>query len=70
MKTLQQIASVGYDGTLYIFPPWADGSVQIMAATGSGSAVRVILDSEAVKGLTEVLIEAANAATETAGSSQ
>jgi hypothetical protein len=42
METMQ-VASIGHDGTIYVFPAWEDGSIQIMAATGSGSAVRVIL---------------------------
>ena len=52
-----EVASVGYDGTVYIFPACEDGSVPIVAATGSGSAVRIILDREGVKKLAMRLSE-------------
>jgi hypothetical protein len=57
MRTLQ-VTSVGHDGAIYIFPPWEDGSMQIMATTGAGSAVRVILDREGIKTLISALTEA------------
>ena len=44
-----------YDGTLYVFPPWREGSIQIMAATASGLATPVILDHEGAKKLAEIL---------------
>jgi hypothetical protein len=65
-----QVASIGHDGTIYIFPPWEDGSMQIMAATGSGSAVRIILDRESIKRLVSLLSEAIIDACETGALSQ
>jgi len=65
-----QVASVGHDGTLYIFPPWEDGSIQIMAATGSGSAVRVTLDLNGAKTLAKLLTEAVTVAADASALSQ
>jgi hypothetical protein len=65
-----QVASVGYDGVIYIFPPWEDGSVQLMAATGSGAAVRVILDCEGVRRLAMILSKSVTSVTDAANSSQ
>jgi hypothetical protein len=59
-----QVSSVGYDGILYVFPAWEDGSIPIMAASGSGSATRVILDREGAKKLAMLLNERADSISE------
>jgi hypothetical protein len=42
---------------IYVFPGAEDGSIQIIAATSSGSAVRVVLDRQATKKLASHLSE-------------
>jgi hypothetical protein len=54
METLQ-VSSICHDGTIYVFPAWEDGSIPIMATTGHGSAVRVILDREGARKLGALL---------------
>src|SRR6516165_5007847 len=56
MRTVQ-VASIGYQGMIYVFPGAEDGSIQIIAATSSGSAVRVVLDRQATKKLASHLSE-------------
>jgi hypothetical protein len=50
MRTVE-VASIGHQGMIYVFPAAEDGSIQIIAATNSGSAVRVVLDGTATKKL-------------------
>jgi hypothetical protein len=66
MRTLQ-VASIGYQGMIYVFPAAEDGSIQIIAATSSGSAVRVVLDRQATKKLASHLSEEVASATQSAG---
>jgi hypothetical protein len=54
---------------IYVFPAAEDGSIQIIAATSSGSAVRVVLDRYATKKLASHLSEEVTSATQSAGSS-
>jgi hypothetical protein len=68
MRTIQ-VASIGYQGMIYVFPAADDGSVQIIAATSSGSAVRVVLDRQATKKLALHLSEEVTSATPSAVSS-
>ena len=65
-----RVSSVGYDGTIYVFPPWEDGSLQIMAATGTGNAVQVRLDREGAQRLAEILSKAVIVETEIVNSSR
>jgi hypothetical protein len=67
MRTVQ-VASIGYQGMLYVFPAVEDGSIQIIAATSSGAAVRVVLDRQAIKKLASHLSEEMISATDSAGS--
>jgi hypothetical protein len=67
MRTVQ-VASIGHQGMIYVFPAAEDGSIQIIAATSSGAAVRVVLDRLAVKKLASHLSEEVIGATDSAGS--
>jgi len=69
MRTVQ-VASIGYQGMIYVFPGAEDGSIQIIAATSSGSAVRVVLDRQATKKLASHLSEEVICATQRAGSGE
>jgi hypothetical protein len=64
MQTLQ-VASIGYQGMIYVFPVAEDGSIQIIAATSSGSAIRVVLDRQATKKLASYLSEEITSAIQT-----
>jgi hypothetical protein len=58
---------------IYVFPGAEDGSIQIIAATSSGSAVRVVLDRQATKKLASHLSEeviGAIGATQSVGSDE
>jgi hypothetical protein len=66
MRTIQ-VASIGYQGMIYVFPAADDGAVQIIAATSSGSAVRVVLDRQAANKLASHLSEDVTSATQSAG---
>jgi hypothetical protein len=69
MRTVQ-VASIGYQGMIYVFHGAEDGSIQIIAATSSGSAVRVVLDRQATKKLAAHLSEEVICATESVGSGE
>jgi len=65
-----QVASIGYQGMIYVFPGAEDGSIQIIAATSSGSAVRVVLDRQATKKLASHLSKEVICATQSVGSGE
>jgi hypothetical protein len=67
MRTVQ-VASIGHQGMLYVFPAVEDGSIQVIAATSSGAAVRLVLDRQAIKKLASHLSEEVTSATDSAGS--
>jgi hypothetical protein len=67
MQTLE-VASIGYQGMIYVFPAAEDGSIQIITATSSGAAVRVVLDRLAIKKLASHLSEQVIGAIDSAGS--
>ena len=69
MRTVQ-MASIGYQGMIYVFPGGEDGSIQIIAATSSGSAVRVVLDKQATKKLASHLSEGVIRATQSVSSDE
>jgi hypothetical protein len=55
---------------IYVFPGGEDGSIQIIAATSSGSAVRVVLDRQATKKLASHLSEGVIGATQSVSSDE
>ena len=69
MRTVE-VASIGYQGMIYVFPAAEDGSIQIIAATSSGSAVRVVLDRQATQKLASHLNEEVICATQSVGSGE
>ena len=59
------ISVIRHHGEMYIFPPWEDGSIKIVAIAASGSGASVVLDREATRALVAALGIAVNDAPET-----